>query len=357
MTSLSLPLIFDDAIPRAKTTRYWMPQRVLVTPDALQYAHGKSIIQRAENLKISIEELPANRLTGLRGATERETYKRAKSTLAVVCAPPSQFKLQPIPPSSDWQFHLAQGCPAHCQYCYLAGSLSGPPVVRAYANLDEILGNLKNFEQPEKISTFEASCYTDVLAIEHLTGSLAKTIEHFATRPCAELRFVSKFDAVDSLLNLSHNKRARARLSLNAPGVARRLESGTSSVPARIEALQKLARAGYPIGVVLAPIMAIESWQSEYAQLLESVQESLNFPCDLTWELISHRFTPKSKDVLLNWYPATTLEMNEASRTEKRNKFGGVKFVYPREIMREMKDWFHQEIATRFPDSKILYWT
>jgi spore photoproduct lyase len=62
--------------------------------------------------------------------------------MAIVVSPPSRRKLQPIAPSADWRFDLAEGCPAHCQYCYLAGSLSGPPVTRVYADVDEILGGL-----------------------------------------------------------------------------------------------------------------------------------------------------------------------------------------------------------------------
>ena len=107
----------------------------------------------------------------MRGADERETYRLGKSTLAVVTAPAGQFRLQPIPPSADWQFHLAEGCPAHCQYCYLAGSLSGPPVVRVFANLPAILDNLAAYVSPTKPeSSFEVSCYTDPLGIEHLDG-------------------------------------------------------------------------------------------------------------------------------------------------------------------------------------------
>ena len=64
-----------------------------------------------------------NRLTGLRGENDRQTYARAKATMAIVVSPPSRRKLQPIAPSADWRFDLAEGCPAHCQYCYLAGSL------------------------------------------------------------------------------------------------------------------------------------------------------------------------------------------------------------------------------------------
>ena len=250
-----------------------------------------------------------------------------------------------------------------CQYCYLAGSLSGPPVLRVYANLPEILDNLKHYDKPDAFTTFEASCYTDVLALEHLTGSLAETIRYFGKRPNAGLRWVSKFDAIDSLLDLPHNGKTRARFSLNAAPIASRLEGGVSSLPKRLQALRCMAlpasKSGgnYPVGIVLAPIMPIENWQSHYTQLLNDAQNALDFDCDLTWELITHRFTPNSKDVLLSWYPATSLEMDESNRSEKRNKFGGVKYVYPQGRMKEMRAWFESEISARFPASKILYWT
>jgi spore photoproduct lyase len=74
-------------------------------------------------------------------------------------------------------------------------------------------------------------------------------------------------------------------------------------------------------------------------------------------ELITHRFTPGSKDVLLSWYPKTTLDLDEANRTQKRNKFGGFKYVYPKDPMREMREWFEGAIARTLPMARILYWT
>jgi spore photoproduct lyase len=306
--------------------------------------------------------LKNNRLAGLRGATERETYKLAKSTMAVVKAPPSAFKLSPIPPSADWQFHLAQGCPAHCHYCYLAGSLSGPPVIRVYANLPNILQNLQHY-QGNSFTTFEASCYTDPLGIEHLTGGLSKTITHFSTMPHSQLRFVSKFAAVEPLLSLEHNNRTRCRISLNAPIVSRRLEGGTASIPERLQALRKLALpkaeggGGYPVGVVLAPIMPVPDWETHYSELLQQLKAALDFPCDLTFELISHRFTPGSKEVLLDWYPATSLDMDETSRSVKRNKFGGTKYVYTPDVIKTLRRFFEREIQVLFPQASVLYWT
>ena len=353
------------AAPRTHAARQWLPKRVLFTPDALQQAHGQQILARATALGLNVELLKSNRLTGLRGEDDRATYRTAKATLAVVNAPAGALRLQPTPPSADFQFNLAEGCPAHCQYCYLAGSLAGPPVVRVFANLPRLLENTQAYERAGHLTSFEASCYTDVLGIEHLTGGLAEAVRYFAGREGARLRFVSKYDHVAGLLALSHGGHTRARVSLNAEPLARQLEGGTASVEARLRALRQLALpaalggGGYPVGVVLAPLMPLPDWPQHYGELLDRLQATLaDVPgLDLTGEFITHRFTPGSKQVLLGWYPATTLDLDESTRAVKRNKFGGLKYVYPPDPMREMKAWFVREWQRRFPAAPVQYWT
>ncbi|MGB7250817.1 MAG: spore photoproduct lyase family protein, partial [Phormidesmis sp.] len=191
-TNSQLPM--NQGTAAENPTRLWMPRQVLFTPAALAERWGQQIYQRVSRLGLPITELKSNRITGLKGDSERETYAKAKQTMAVVTAPPSAFKLQPIPPSADWQFHLAQGCPAHCQYCYLASSLSGPPVIRVFANLPDILKNTRHYVGRSKNETsplptsFEVSCYTDPLSIEHLTGSLGECIRYFGTQRNQRLR-------------------------------------------------------------------------------------------------------------------------------------------------------------------------
>ncbi len=335
----------------------WLPKQVLVTPAADAEDWGQQIIERVKSFDIPVKKLKQNRITGLRGKNERETYAIAKNTLAIVNAPPSQLKLTPIPPSADWQFHLAQGCPAHCQYCYLAGSLSGVPVVKVYGNLPQILANLKNYEQEGKDTSYEVSCYTDPLGIEHLTGSLAECIRYFGTRDSAYLRWVSKFDSVDELLDLPHNGHTRCRVSVNADPISHSMEGGTATVAQRLQALRKLASHGYPIGIVLAPIMPIADWQQHYSNLFEQIVKALDLECDLTFELITHRFTPKSKEILQTWYPKSKLDLEENNRSQKRNKFGGVKYVYHRDTMDELKEFIQEKIDSLFPHARILYWT
>jgi spore photoproduct lyase len=355
-------------------TRQWKPKLVLVTASAQQEEHGRAIVARCEAAGVGdIQQLPGDRLPSLRGDTERETYATAKSTLAVVTSSASKRRLQRIPPSADWSFSLAEGCPAHCQYCYLAGSLSGPPVTRVYADLPRILADLDDYvghgdvttgstDRGDEGTTFEASCYTDPLGIEHLTRSLARTIEHFGTHDfggLVQLRFTTKYNAVEPLLTLPHGRRTRARFSVNADDIATRYEGGVAPMPARLSALQRMAEAGYPVGLTIPPIMPVEDWPLAYGKLLDDVATALDgvADVDLTVECITHRFTPRSKDVLLDWYPRTKLEMDEDLRTIKRGKYGSVKHVYPRDVMRELRTWFEQELSKRLPDAKLLYWT
>lgn len=338
-------------------THLWLPKQVLVTPAAYSEDWGQQIIERVKAYQIPVRKLSQNRITGLKGKNERETYAIAKNTLAIVNAPPSSFKLTPIPPSADWQFHLAQGCPAHCQYCYLAGSLSGAPVVKVFANLPQILENTKSYEQSGKLTSFEVSCYTDPLGIEHLTGSLAECIRHFGTKDNAYLRWVTKFDHVESLLDLPHNGHTRCRVSVNADPVSHFMEGGTASVENRLQAIRKLALSGYPVGIVIAPIMMLDDWQQHYQNLFDRMASILDFDCDLTFELITHRFTPKSKETLQTWYPKSQLDLDETGRTQKRNKFGGVKYVYPPSTMSELQDFIQTRIEKNFFQAQILYWT
>ncbi len=323
------------------------------------------MVERAAALGSEIVRLNADRLSGLPDA-----YRDAKTTMAVVTASPSRRRLQPIPPSADWRFDLAEGCPAHCSYCYLAGSLAGPPIIRAYANLPEILAELPaavgqgqvtsvSADRAAEGTTFECSCYTDPLAIEHLTGSLAACIARFgAWNAPVQLRFTTKFDAVGSLLGLAHNRRTRIRFSVNAQA-AERHEGGAPRMAARLAALRAVAEAGYPIGLTVAPIMRVPDWHRAYDRLFADVAMALDgiADIDLTVELITHRFTPKSKEVLAGWYPGSPLEMDEAQRSRKMTKFGSVKWVFLKEQMAEMRAVIEASLASRLPTARLLYWT
>ncbi len=349
----------------ARPARLWRPKCVLITRGAREWAHGRQVAERVAALGIAVTELTSDRLD-----LGDAAYADAKSTLAIVVAPPGKLRFQPIAPSADWRVDLAEGCPAHCSYCYLAGSLKGPPITRAYANLPEIVGALAGFvgrgtvtsrsaARSSEGTTFEASCYTDPLSIEHLTGSLSALVAHFGQWDAdVQLRFTTKFAAVEPLLGTAHNGRTRVRFSLNPPLFAR-FEGGTAPVAARLAALRRMAAAGYKCGLTIAPIIAADGWREAYGGLIAGVAAALEGvpDPDLTVELITHRFSAGSKAVLGSWYPGSALDMGSTNRTEKRTKFGAVKHVYDKATMTDLRSWFEGEIARVLPRARVLYWT
>ena len=352
------------------TPRLWLPKRLLATKSALAWDHGRAIATRAAVLGVDVIELPSDRLVLDLPDDPRRAYAQAKQTMALTVASPSKRRLQPIAPSADWRVDLAEGCPAHCSYCYLAGSLKGPPITRVYANLPEILDELpkhlgegrvtsRSRARQHEGTTYEASCYTDPLALEHLTGSLSALIAHMGAWDAdVQLRFTSKFASVDPLVNLPHNGRTRMRASVN-PARFARFEGGTSPVAQRLAALRKMAHAGYPVGLTIAPIIAAKGWEQAYGQLIDDAAAALGdiADLDLTVELITHRFTPGSKAVLDSWYPGSDLEMDPDRRATKRTKFGSLKHVYDADTMRTLRQFFETAIATKLTAARILYWT
>ena len=359
------------AAERAAARRpHGLPRRILLTRAARGHAHGRAMAERAAARGLDVIELAGDRVSLDLPDDPRRAYAEAKATLAVTVAPPSKLRFQPIAPSADWRVDLAEGCPAHCAYCYLAGSLKGPPITRAYANLDEILAALPAYLGSGRVTsrsttrahegtTFEASCYTDPLAIEPITGSLAATIAHFGRWDAdAQLRFTTKFADVTPLTGLAHHGRTRMRASINPAGYAR-FEAGTDPVAQRLAALRAMADADYPIGLTIAPIIAAEGWRDAYEGLLRDAAAALGGAggSDLTVELITHRYNAGSKAVLESWYPGSSLDMSAAGRSAKRTKFGTEKQVYDAATMRALRSFFEDRIAALLPNARILYWT
>ena len=174
-----------------------------------------------------------------------------------------------------------------------------------------------------------------------------------------QLRWTTKYDDVGGFVGLPHAGRTRVRFSVNCLPVSERMEGGTSRVEDRLAALRRLALDGYPVGLTMAPLMPLDGWREHYGHLLDLVEAAVDGvpDLDLTAELITHRFTPGSKEVLLGWYPRTRLDMDEANRTTKRGKFGSLKYVYPKDVMAEMRGWFTAELERRLPALRVLYWT
>ncbi|MBA2879000.1 spore photoproduct lyase [Anoxybacillus kamchatkensis] len=338
----------------------FIPQLVYFEPEALHYPLGKELYEKFKRMHIDIRETTShNQVRGIPGDNELQQYRNAKSTLVVGVR--RTLKFDTSKPSAEYAIPLATGCMGHCHYCYLQTTLGSKPYIRVYVNLDDIFAQAKAYidERAPEITRFEAACTSDIVGIDHLTHALKKAIEFIGATEYGRLRFVTKYEHVDHLLDAKHNGKTRFRFSVNSRYVIQNFEPGTSSFDARLEAARKVAHAGYPLGFIVAPIYMHDGWEEGYFELFERLNTNLQGIdlTDLTFELIQHRFTKPAKTVIQKRYPKTKLDLDETKRKYKWGRYGIGKYVYQDEEANRLNDTIRSYIAQFFPEATIEYFT
>jgi spore photoproduct lyase len=269
------------------------------------------------------------------------------------------MKFETCKPSAHYQLPLCTSCIGKCEYCYLNTTLGKKPYLRVYVNTEEILQKAKEYieERRPETTIFEGAATSDPIPYEAYTGALASTIKFFSNEELGYFRFVTKFAEVDSLLDLQHNGHTRIRFSLNTQHVINKYEHATPPAQERIEAAGKTARVGYPLGFLIAPVILYEKWHEDYGELLDRIAQTIPDEAkkDLSFEIISHRFTLRAKERILQVFPQTTLPMEEEERKFKYGQFGYGKYIYPKEQMTEVKEFFSKKIENSFPKANLNY--
>ncbi|MCT4593427.1 MAG: spore photoproduct lyase [Anaeromicrobium sp.] len=335
--------------------KLFIPDIAYIDPRILKYHVGKNLLAHLENYNVPIIK---SRKVIIDGKTPVENYAKAKKTIYVTIN--GQKKLRPCKPSADYQFSLSSSCPGHCEYCYLQTTQGEKPFMKVFVNIDEILSVLKNHMDNNlpNITTFESGSITDPVALEHLTGNLKRSIEFFAESEKGRLRIITKYDNVDSFLNIKHNNHTKFRFSINTKYVINKFEHGTCTFEERLEGARKIASAGYPLGFIIAPIMIYDNWKKDYKELVHKLKAHLdNYNDKITFELIQHRFTATAKELILTRFPNTELDLNEEKRMLKWGPYGKFKHVYPKEESSEMKEYIIGLIKDNFENGEIEYFT
>ncbi len=342
------------------------PARVFIEERALDYPLGKDLWDRFSAEGPPPVLIGSHNRVGLPGMKGFKAYAEAKRTLVVGVRKTLSF--QSCRPSAHYQLPLVTSCPGMCEYCYLMTTLGPRPYIRVYVNLDEILDRALEYveKRAPQVTIFEGAATSDPLPVEPYTGALARTITVFGRTALARFRFATKDDGVEPLLGLEHNGHTSVRFSLNPRTVIRRHEHRVPDLERRLAAAARTAAAGYPVGFLIAPIILEGDWRAEYGALLDELAAALRaagagertatgVAPPPTFELITHRFTPKAKKTILTIFPGTTLPLDETSRRWKMGQFGYGKYVYRPEDMEEVGAFFEERIAALFPGAEVLY--
>ena len=334
-------------------------QRAFFEKEALDYPIGQMVYQKVKQEGIPTEFLRShNRVTSIPGHTPRESFFHGKNTLVVGVRRTLDFAT--CKPSAHFQLPLVTGCAGICEYCYLNTQLGKKPYTRIYVNIEDILNQaLKLIEERKpSVTLFEASAVSDPLPVEPYAHLLAHTIDFFSSQEHGRLRFVTKFDHIEDLLSLDHKGHTRIRFSINTDKMLKKYEHRTPPLEARLEALNRVLKSDYPGGVIIAPVFLESNWEEDYRRLLQDMRTQIDplYDDQLEFEVISHRFTKRAKNRILEVFPDTELPMNEEEgRQFKYGQFGYGKYIYPKDRLKEAEIFFRQEIESLFPRTRIAY--
>jgi len=177
-----------------------------------------------------------------------------------------------------WHFSPYGFCPYGCKYCYLAGTqgVKFSPTVKVYVNLPEMLGEIDRIARRQgKPAAFYLGKLQDALALDPLTAYSTVLVPFFAEHPLARMTLLTKSANVDRLLELEHWGHTILSWSVNPPEVCEIFEENIPSIEERLEAMCRVASAGYPVRAVMMPIIPIEGWEDLYTAFTNRLIETV----------------------------------------------------------------------------------
>lgn len=260
-------------MPEIPIKALFRPERVYYEPAALEYPLGRLLQQRYAALPWqpieSHNDIPALR------SSPNSAFPRLKRNL--ILGVRKTHRYTPNHKTSDFLVpYTSSGCSAACLYCYLVCNYNKCAYLRLFVNREEMLQRLLDADAAsEAPRVFEIGSNSDLVLENTLTGNLCWTIENFA-RARGQLTLPTKFAAVEPLLPLEHRGRTILRMSVNPPEIIRRIELGTAPLSQRIEAVNGLAAAGYPVGLLIAPVILLPDWRTQYGELLTRLADGLS---------------------------------------------------------------------------------
>jgi len=250
--------------------------------------------------------------------------------------------------------YTSSGCTAMCLYCYLVCNYNKCSYLRLFVNREQMMERL--LRESWKCSvpcTFEIGSNSDLVLENTITSNLEWTIPEFARRGRGSITFPSKFDMVDPLLGLDHQGKVIFRMSVNPKEIIRRIELGTSPLERRIEAVNRMCEAGYPVGLLIAPVILVEDWKSQYLELLETLSEKLTEKVkkQMFLEIILMTYSYIHRAINSEAFPAAPELYDKTLMTGR----GRGKYCYSQEARAGAEVFLQEQTDRIFGPGKILY--
>lgn len=331
----------------------FLPKAIYYEKDSENYVLGKELLNRYREKNIPCIEIEShNNIEEMRKKQNSE-FPSMKQNLIIGIR--KTHKFVPNHKTSDFLVpYTSSGCIAMCLYCYLVCNYNKCAYLRLFVNREQMLDKIKKVaNEADKNLTFEIGSNSDLILENTITGNLNWTIENFSNEQKGFLTFPTKFDMVDSILPLNHQGKVIIRMSVNPKEIIRTIEIGTSPLEKRVEAINKLKQAGYKLGILIAPVILVENWKEQYAELIKYLAENLSQEVknSVFFEIIFMTYSYIHKAINQEAFPSLTNLYNQELMTGR----GKGKYTYTKEVRAEAEIFLRELMRKYFPNNEIKY--
>jgi spore photoproduct lyase len=207
-----------------------------------------------------------------------QNFRLQKQNPSLILAHKHKNWLLPIPASygiggkNNFYFSHMLNCPYDCRYCFLQGMYSSAHFV-FFVNYNECMQAIeeKLAEHPGEDVYFFSGYDCDSLAMESITDFVSDFLPFFAKHPKAILELRTKSFHTKTLLSHPPIANCIIAFSLTPETIGKTLEHKTPPLHKRLEAMQKLQKAGWTIGFRLDPMIYYENYKEDYKDLIDTI--------------------------------------------------------------------------------------
>lgn len=327
------------------------PQAIYYEKEIENYKLGKELLEKYKEVpKVLIEN--HNNIEEMRKKQNSE-FTNMKRNLIIGIRKTHKFVENHK--TSDYLVpYTSSGCTAMCMYCYLVCNYNKCAYLRLFVNREQMLEKIiRTAQKSDKELTFEIGSNSDLILENTITNNLVWTIENFAHTEKGYLTLPTKFDMVDSILSLNHNRKIIIRMSMNPEEIINKVEFGTSRLKGRIDAINKLADAGYRIGILIAPVILVENWKELYTELIQRLNSELSEKVkkETFFEIIFMTYSYVHTKINEEAFPNAINLYDKEIMTGR----GMGKYAYKQDIRKEAENYLRLQMKKYFPQNKIEY--
>lgn len=331
----------------------FIPQKIYYEQEIQNYELGKELLEKYKDVPKTIIDNHNN----IEEMRKKENSEFPKMKRNLIIGTRKTHKYVPNYKISNFLVpYTSSGCTAMCMYCYLVCNYNKCAYLRLFVNREQMLNKIiKTANDAEEDYVFEIGSNSDLILENTITNNLVWTIENFKNSKKGKLTFPTKFDMVDSILNIEHQGKVIIRMSINPEEIINKFEFGTSRLKQRIEAINKLVEANYKVGILVAPIILTDNWKTLYEGLFKQITELLTEKAKkkVFFEFIFMTYSYIHKAINSEAFPNSMDLYNKEIMTVR----GKGKYTYNQFVRQEGEAFFRDLMGKYFPNNEIIYFS